>query len=248
MKRFFLIVLDSLGVGELPDSADYGDTGSNTLAAVYESSMLDIPNLQRLGLFNPDGMAVGIKEKAPRASYARMAEQSPGKDTTTGHWEMAGLILEKPFPTYPRGFPEGIIKNLEQATGRSVLCNKPYSGTQVINDYGRKHEDSGALIVYTSADSVLQIAAHEQVVPIRELYSICEIARKIMSGVHGIGRVIARPFRGEYPDYVRTGGRHDYSLPPSGPTMLDFLKEAGLEVIGVGKINDIFAGDRKSVV
>ncbi|NLP34861.1 MAG: phosphopentomutase [Clostridiales bacterium] len=244
MKRVFLVVLDSVGIGELPDAADYGDTGSHTLYAASRSQYFDMPNMRKLGLFHIDG----VKEKFPEvkaASFdgaiARLAESSKGKDTTTGHWEIAGIISEKPFPTYPDGFPDEVIQKFEQKTGRKVICNKPYSGTEVIRDYGKEHIQTGALIVYTSADSVFQIAAHEEVVPVNELYRYCEIAREILQGEHGVGRVIARPFVGTYPDYKRTSNRHDYSMMPS-TTMLDQIKESGLEVLGVGKINDIFAG------
>jgi len=244
MKRIFLVVLDSCGIGELPDAKSYGDEGSHTLYAASTSKYFSMPNMERLGLFHIDGVKEKIKNKYGMgfdASIARMAEKSKGKDTTTGHWEIAGVISERPFPTYPDGFPEEIIKEFEKRTGRKVLCNKPYSGTQVIADYGREHVNTGALIVYTSADSVFQIAAHEDVVPVPELYRYCEIAREILTGEHGVGRVIARPFVGEYPNYTRTANRHDYSIKPP-LTMLDQLKEAGLSVLAVGKIYDIFAG------
>ncbi len=244
MKRVFLIVLDSVGIGELPDAADYGDVGSHTLYAASTSRYFNMPNMKKLGLFHIDG----VKEKFPdvanttfEGAIARLAESSKGKDTTTGHWEIAGIISEKPFPTYPNGFPEEIIREFEEKTGRKVICNLPYSGTEVIKDYGKEHMETGALIVYTSADSVFQVAAHEEIVPIKELYRYCEIAREILKGEHSVGRVIARPFIGSYPDFKRTANRHDYSLLPSR-TMLDQMKEAGLDVIGVGKINDIFAG------
>lgn len=244
MKRIFLVVLDSVGIGELPDAADYGDVGSHTLYAASTSPHFHMPNMRKLGLFHIDG----VKEKFPEikdnsfeGAIARLAESSKGKDTTTGHWEIAGIISEKPFPTYPDGFPEEVIKEFEAKTGRKVICNKPYSGTDVIRDYGKEHVETGALIVYTSADSVFQIAAHEEVVPIEELYRYCEIAREMLQGEHGVGRVIARPFIGTYPDYQRTSNRHDYSLQPS-TTMLDQMKDAGLDVLGVGKIYDIFAG------
>jgi len=244
MKRVFLVVLDSVGIGELPDAADYGDEGSHTLYAASKSPYFHMPNMKKLGLFHIDG----VKEKFPEikdnsfeGAIGRLAEGSKGKDTTTGHWEIAGIISEKPFPTYPNGFPEEIIKEFEQKTGRKVLCNKPYSGTDVIRDYGKEHVETGALIVYTSADSVFQIAAHEDIVPVKELYRYCEIAREMLQGEHSVGRVIARPFIGTYPDYKRTANRHDYSLQPS-TTMLDLMKDAGLDVLGVGKIYDIFAG------
>ena len=242
MKRLFLIVLDSFGIGELPDAAEYGDAGSNTLAAIAASPEFDTPNLKKLGFFNIDGVTWGEKEPAPTGSYARMAKKSKGKDTTIGHWEIAGMVSPRPLPTYPDGFPLEVIEEFERRTGRGTLCNKPYSGTQLILDYGREHEKTGSLIVYTSADSVFQIAAHEEVVPLEELYRDCEIARELLQGEHGVGRVIARPFVGQYPDYKRTSNRHDFSLMPPRDTMLDHLRRAGKETIGVGKIYDIFAG------
>ena len=240
-KRVFIIVLDSLGIGEMPDAHLYGDEGSNTLGAVSRSERFDVPFLGLLGLFDIDGVAPQSAPMRVLGSYGRMAEKSPGKDTTTGHWEIAGVVLDKPFPVFPDGFPEEVLTRLKQATGREVLCNKPYSGTKVIADYGREHVKTGALIVYTSADSVLQIAAHEDVVPLKELYSACEAARSIMQGEFAVGRIIARPFIGEYPNFTRTANRRDYSLDP-GPNLLDHLKDVGLDVIGVGKIPDIFAG------
>ncbi len=238
IKRFFIIVLDSVGIGQMPDSAAFGDEGSNTLGAIRQSNKFDCPNLAKLGLFNIEGVGGGVD--APAASYARMRERSAGKDTTIGHWEIAGLVSEQPLPTYPDGFPPEIITAFEQATGRRVICNKPYSGTDVIRDYGQEHVDTGALIVYTSADSVFQIAAHEDIVPTHELYRYCEIARKLLVAPHGVGRVIARPFEGEHP-FRRTPRRHDYSLLPPAPTMLDAIKASGMDVISVGKIADIFA-------
>ena len=239
IKRFFIIVLDSVGIGEMPDSASFGDAGSNTLGAIRRSPAFDCPNLAKLGLFNIEGVGSGVE--APAAAYARMRELSAGKDTTIGHWEIAGLVSEQPLPTYPDGFPHEVITAFEAATGRRVLCNKPYSGTDVIRDYGEEHVKTGALIVYTSADSVFQIAAHEDIVPIDELYRYCEIARELLKGPHGVGRVIARPFEGEHP-FRRTPRRHDYSLLPPAPTMLDTIKASGMDVISVGKIADIFAG------
>ncbi len=240
-KRVFLTVLDSFGIGEMPDAADFGDAGSNTLRSCFETGLLNVPNMRELGLFNIDGVNVGEKCPAPRGAYGRLSELSKGKDTTTGHWEIAGLVSEKPFPTFPDGFPEEIITKFEKATGRRVLCNKPYSGTKVIADYGKEHVQTGALIVYTSADSVFQIAAHEDVVPVKKLYEYCQTARDILVGDYAVGRVIARPFEGEYP-YTRTPRRHDYSLTPPKDTMLDILKANGKDVIGIGKIYDIFAG------
>ncbi|MBM7685456.1 phosphopentomutase [Defluviitalea raffinosedens] len=241
-KRVFLIVLDSFGIGELPDAALFGDEGSNTLGSIVKSSQYHTPNMKKLGLFNIDGVSCGDKEVYTLGSYGRMAEKSMGKDTTIGHWEIAGLISEKPFPTYPNGFPEKILNEFRKRTGRNVLCNKPYSGTDVIRDYGQQHVETGDLIVYTSADSVFQIAAHEDIVPLEDLYKYCTIAREILQGEHGVGRVIARPFVGEYPNFKRTAHRHDYSLIPPKKTMLDYLEQSGLETIGVGKIYDIFAG------
>lgn len=240
-KRVFLIVLDSFGIGELPDAADFGDKGANTLRSCFVTGKLDVPNMQGLGLFNIDGVEVGEKANSPKAAYMRISEKSKGKDTTTGHWEIAGIVSERAFPTYPDGFPDEVISKFEQATGRKVLCNKPYSGTKVIADYGQQHVETGALIVYTSADSVFQIAAHESIVPVEQLYKYCEIARDILVGEHAVGRVIARPFEGKHP-YTRTSRRHDFSLVPPKETLLDKLKAAGKDVIGVGKIYDIFAG------
>lgn len=239
MKRCFIIVLDSYGIGELPDAYLWHDEGSNTLGAIRHNPNYDCPNLTQLGLFNIDGVGGGIAN--PQASFARLAEVSMGKDTTIGHWEIAGLVSPQPLPTYPEGFPREVLDEFEKQTGRKVICNKPYSGTDVIRDYGKQHVETGDLIVYTSADSVFQIAAHEDVVPVPELYRYCEIARAILQGKHAVGRVIARPFTGEYP-YTRTSNRHDYSLIPYGTTMLDLLHKAGLATISVGKIYDIFAG------
>ncbi len=239
MKRVFLIVLDSLGIGALPDAIEFGDEGSDTLGAIAKSKELYIPNLLRLGLGNIAGVELP-KAKEPLGAYMRLREQSAGKDTTVGHWEIAGLISDTPLPTYPDGFPKELISEFEKQTERKVLCNKPYSGTQVIADYGKEHIKTGALIVYTSADSVFQIAAHEDIVPIEKLYEYCKIARNILKGKHGVGRVIARPFTGEHP-FTRTANRHDFSIAPHGQTLLDALFENGKSVISVGKINDIFA-------
>ena len=238
-KRVFLIVLDSVGIGELPDAENWGDKGSNTLNAIRNHPNFNCPNLEKMGLFNIEGVGGGVDN--PTASFARMAEQSLGKDTTIGHWEIAGVVSPSPLPVYPDGFPKSVIDEFEKLTGRKTICNKPYSGTEVIKDYGKEHLETGALIVYTSADSVFQIAAHEDLVPIEELYRYCEIARDMLKGEHGVGRVIARPFNGEYP-YQRTPRRHDYSLLPPAETMLDLLKQDGKAVISVGKIYDIFAG------
>ena len=241
VKRIFLIVLDSVGIGEAPDAADFGDAGSNTLAAAAASRFFDLPELGRLGLFNIDGVSCRPAAAEPEGSFARMTERSKGKDTTIGHWEIAGVISPRPPPTYPNGFPPEVIEAFRQKTGRGVLCNRPYSGTEVIRDYGREHLETGALIVYTSADSVFQIAAHESIVPPEQLYEYCRIARELLQGEHGVGRVIARPFEGEWP-FVRTPRRHDFSLEPPSETMVDRIKAAGLDVIAVGKIHDIFAG------
>lgn len=241
VKRVFLIVLDGVGVGELPDAAVYGDQGSNTLGNLSRAvGGMDLPHLERMGLGKLTKIQ-GLADDIPGGIFGRMAEASPGKDTTTGHWEMAGLILPRPFPVYPNGFPEPIINEFIKRTGRGVLGNKPASGTVIIEEFGREHLQTGALIVYTSADSVFQIAAHERVVPLEELYRFCEIAREILQGEHGVGRVIARPFSGEPDSFYRTAGRKDFSLKPIGPTVLDRMKEAGLTVFGVGKIEDIFS-------
>ena len=242
MKRVFLIVLDSVGIGAMEDAADFGDAGTNTLRSAAKGTCFHMPNMKQLGLFNIDGIdwTDGVKE--PKAVYGRMKEASRGKDTTIGHWEIAGLISRKPLPVYPEGFPEEVLNAFSEMTGRGVLCNKPYSGTEVIKDYGDEHVKTGKLIVYTSADSVFQIAAHEDVVPVETLYEYCRMARKLLSGKHSVGRVIARPFIGQSGNYQRTPKRHDFSLEPPGETMLDAIKRAGKEVIGVGKIKDIFAG------
>ncbi len=241
-RRIFLIVLDSYGIGALPDAADFGDEGSNTLKTITTSKAYDTPNMKKLGLFNIDGVDWMKKEESPAGAYGRMKERSRGKDTTIGHWEIAGVVSPKPLPVYPNGFPEEILEKFREATGREVLCNLPYSGTDVIRDYGEEHMKTGSLIVYTSADSVFQIAAHEEIVPVEELYRYCEIAREILCGEHGVGRVIARPFIGEAPNFQRTANRHDFSLLPPRDTMLDAILEAGYDTYGIGKIYDIFAG------
>lgn len=241
-RRIFLIVLDSYGIGEMPDAAQFGDVGSNTLGSIAKSPKYNTPNLKKLGLFNIEGVELGEKETCPLGSYARLKEASNGKDTTIGHWEIAGMISKTPLPTYPNGFPKSIIDEFEQQTGHKTLCNKPYSGTTVIADYGKQHVETGDLIVYTSGDSVFQIAAHEDIVPLEELYRYCEIARKILVGEHAVGRVIARPFTGKAPNFTRTANRHDFSLLPPKTTMLDQLVEEGLDTYGIGKIYDIFAG------
>ncbi len=242
-KRVFLIVLDSFGIGEEPDAAAFGDEGSNTLAAIAKSPKFAVPKLRELGLFNIDGVDCVPPVDVPLAAYARLQEASKGKDTTIGHWEIAGMESPRALPTYPDGFPREVIEEFEKRTGRRVICNKPYSGTEVIRDYGEEHLQTGALIVYTSADSVFQIAANEAVVPVEELYRYCEIAREMLRGKHGVGRVIARPFVGSsVQDFKRTANRHDFSLEPPADTMLDKLQGQGLATIGVGKIYDIFAG------
>lgn len=247
MKRVFLIVLDSFGIGAMEDAAAYGDAGANTIKSVSGSSSFHMPYMKGLGLFAIDGVTVAAgkdaaDEKTVVGAYARLAERSAGKDTTVGHWEIAGIHSPKPLPTYPKGFPPEIMERFCQRTGRGYLCNLPYSGTDVIRDYGDEHVRTGDLIVYTSADSVFQIAAHEEVVPVEELYKYCRAAREILQGEHGVGRVIARPFVGESGHYTRTSHRHDFSIAPPAITMLDQLKDGGKAVIGVGKIQDIFAG------
>lgn len=241
-RRVFLIVLDSYGIGEEPDAADFGDVGSNTLRSITANSAYSTPVMKSMGLFNIDGIDYMDGVESPTGAIARLQESSRGKDTTIGHWEIAGMISEKPLPTYPEGFPDEVLEEFVNRTGRGILCNKPYSGTDVIRDYGVEHMETGDLIVYTSADSVFQIAAHESVVPVDELYRYCEIAREILQGEHGVGRVIARPFEGEYPNFVRTPRRHDFSLVPPKTILMDAMVEAGLDTYGVGKIYDIFAG------
>ena len=241
MKRVFLIVLDSFGIGEMPDAAKYGDEGSNTLGTVAKSPEFSMPNMEKLGLFNIDGVTAKTPYAAPEGVFARMTEQSAGKDTTTGHWEIAGLISKKPMPTFRMDFHRKCWMNFKGCWTQSAVQQTVF-GTQVIQDYGDEHRKTGALIVYTSADSVFQIAAHEDVVPVEELYRDCEIARQMLQGDLGVGRVIARPFIGTSGNYTRTSRRHDFSLEPPHDTMLDVLKEAEYDVIGVGKINDIFAG------
>ena len=243
MKRVFLIVLDSFGIGAMPDSESFGDVGVNTLAACATSSKLQIPNMIAAGLGNIDGVTCLPKAEAPAGAVARLQEASMGKDTTIGHWEIGGIVSDDPLPTYPNGFPQEVLDAFEAATGRGVLCNLPYSGTDVIRDYGQEQLDTGKWIVYTSADSVFQVAAHEELIPLEELYEACHKAREILKGKHGVGRVIARPYVGDSANgFKRTSNRHDYSLEPPAKTLLDAVKEAGLASIGVGKIYDIFAG------
>lgn len=241
-KRVFLIVLDSCGIGEMPDAADFGDKGANTLKSISTSQYFDINNMKKMGYFNIDSVDYLESVDNPNGAYGRIAERSKGKDTTIGHWEIAGIVSERPLPTYPNGFPDDVLDEFCSKVGRGYLCNKPYSGTEVIKDYGQEHIDTGKLIVYTSADSVFQIAAHEDYVPLDDLYSYCKIARGILQGKHGVGRVIARPFIGENGNFTRTSNRHDFSLEPPKETMLDDISKAGLDTIAVGKIKDIFVG------
>ncbi len=241
MKRVFLIVLDSLGIGNAPDAKAFGDENANTLKSISNSKEFNIPNLIKLGIGNIDGVDYLENCKNHSALVARLVEKSNGKDTTIGHWEIAGVVSKKPLPTYPNGFPKEIIEEFEKRTGKKVICNKTYSGTEVIKDYGEEHLKTGDLIVYTSADSVFQIAAHEKLVPVEELYKYCKIAREILVGEHGVGRVIARPFDGEYP-FKRTSNRHDFSILPPSDTVLNILQNKGFDTIAVGKINDIFVG------
>lgn len=241
MKRVFLIVLDSLGIGEMPDAAAFGDKNCNTLKRISASPEFCIDNLIKMGLGNIDGVNFLPKTDLPTAAFARMTERSAGKDTTIGHWEIAGVVSDSPMPTYPDGFPSEILDEFSKQTGRKVLCNKPYSGTKVIADYGEEHLKTGDLIVYTSADSVFQIAAHEDIVPPETLYEYCRIARKILVGDHAVGRVIARPFIGDFPNFTRTSNRHDFSVEPPKETLLDAVKSANKTVYAIGKIFDIFA-------
>ncbi len=241
--KVFLIVADSFGIGEMPDADKYGDKGSNTLKACFDTGLLSVPTLASLGLFDIDGVNLKKRDNRLIGSFMRLGEASQGKDTTTGHWEMAGVISEKPFPTFPNGFPESVISEFERITGRGTLCNKPYSGTQVIKDYGEEHLRTGKLIVYTSADSVFQIAAHEKIVDTEKLYEYCSAAREMLTGDNAVGRVIARPFTGDNAEnFARTAKRRDFSLAPPRKTLLDELSEKGKDVIAVGKIYDIFAG------
>lgn len=243
MKRIFLIVLDSFGIGAMPDSEAFGDVGVDTLAACAASGQLHIPNLIAAGLGNIDGVTCLPKTAAHTGAVARLREGSMGKDTTIGHWEIAGVVSPEPLPTYPQGFPQEVLDAFTQATGRGVLCNRPYSGTDVIRDYGQEQLDTGKWIVYTSADSVFQVAAHEEYIPLEELYDACRKARALLQGRHGVGRVIARPYVGNAQDgFRRTANRHDFSLEPPKETMLDAISQAGLDTLAVGKIHDIFAG------
>lgn len=252
-KRVFLIVLDSVGIGWEPDAELFGDVGSDTFGTCVRSRRLRVPNLEKMGMFRIEGTLferswkrvsvddISYPVKLP-GIYGRLQEHSMGKDTTVGHWEIAGVVSLKPMPTYPEGFPEEILKEFEQRTGRGVICNEVGSGTEIVKRYGEEHMRTGKWIVYTSADSVFQVAAHEEVIPLEELYAACRTAREMLNGEHAVGRVIARPFVGEAPDFTRTVNRHDFSLKPPQETLLDRLKARGLQVIGVGKIYDIFAG------
>lgn len=243
IKRIFLIVLDSCGVGAAPDSAAFGDIGVNTLRSCAASPKFSIPHLIEAGLGNLDGIDYLPKTDHPTAALARLQESSMGKDTTIGHWEIAGIVSPNPLPTYPQGFPQEVLEEFEKQTGRGVLCNLPYSGTDVIRDYGEEQKKTGKWIVYTSADSVFQVAANENWIPLEELYDACRKARAILRGKHGVGRVIARPYVGETAsEFRRTSNRHDFSLEPPKQTMLDAIKAAGLDTLAVGKIYDIFAG------
>lgn len=247
MKRVFIIVLDGCGIGAQEDASIYGDVGANTILAVSHSDRFVVPNLQKLGLFQIDNVLVDQKHEwlsasiIPKAARCRMHEKSRGKDSTVGHWEMAGCITEHPFPTYPNGFSNELLSEFKRRTGRDILSNEHISGTEVIKKFGPEHERTGALIVYTAQDSVFQIAAHEDVVPIEELYRYCRIARELCVGENLVARVIARPFVGTWPNYVRTANRHDFTLPAPKDTILDVLMKRGFETIGIGKICDIFS-------
>ena len=243
MKRVFLIVLDSCGIGQMPDCEKFGDIGVNTLKSCSTSSKFSIPNLLKAGIGNIDGVDYLPKEAAPQGAYARLTERTMGKDTTIGHWEIAGVVSPQPLPTFPEGFPQEVLEEFEKLTGRGVLCNKPYSGTDVIRDYGPEQLETGKWIVYTSADSVFQVAAHEEKIPLEELYDACRKARKMLTGKYGVGRVIARPYVGTAQEgFRRTSNRHDFSLEPPAKTMLDAVVDAGQDCLAVGKIFDIFAG------
>lgn len=244
-KKVHVIVMDSVGIGEAPDADKFGDAGSNTLGHIAEKmNGLTMPNMEKLGLSNIRELKGINKTEKPAAFYGMMQEASVGKDTMTGHWEIMGLNIDTPFKVYPEGFPAELISKLEEATGRKVLCNLPYSGTAVIDDYGPEHMETGAIIVYTSADPVMQIAAHEEVIPVEELYKICEIARELtLDAEFLVGRVIARPFVGEPGNFTRTSNRHDYALTPFGRTTMAEMKDSNLDVIAIGKISDIFNGD-----
>ena len=239
--KTLLIVLDSFGIGALPDAEVYGDQGSNTIKSAVKYGGAELKNMRNMGLFNIDGVECGTPVSQPCAAYGRAAELSPGKDTTTGHWELMGAVLDKPFPTFPNGFPQKMITKLEEIWGRKIIGNCAESGTEIIKRLGKQHQESGAVIVYTSADSVLQVAAHIDVISLEELYNMCQKAREMMSGEFEVGRVIARPFRGKDGAYERLPQRKDYSVRPP-KTLLNVMQDQGMDVIGVGKISDIFAG------
>ena len=241
-ERVFWIVLDSVGIGELPDAADYDDVGRSTLGHIAESRPLEIPTLVRLGLANIAPLKYQLPPPSPIGAYGKGATHSPGKDTTTGHWEMAGVWLDQAFPVYKKGFPRDLIEEFEKQIGRKIIGNKPASGTEIIKELGEEHARTGKPIVYTSGDSVFQIAAHEDVIPITELYRMCEIARKLLDGPHRVGRVIARPFTGTPGNFVRTTRRHDYAVDPPKPMLMDVLAEHKIGVFGIGKIHDIYNG------
>lgn len=244
-NKIHVVVMDSVGIGEAPDAANFGDVGSHTLGHIAEKmNGLTMPVMESMGLANIEPLQGMQATNEPKAYYGKMQEASVGKDTMTGHWEIMGLNIDKPFKVYPDGFPTELIAELEKRTGRKVLCNQPASGTQVIEDFGKEHMETGAIIVYTSADPVLQIAAHEEIIPLDELYKICEIARELtLQPEYLVGRVIARPFIGTPGDFSRTSNRHDYALKPFGRTTMNVLKDAGLDVIAIGKISDIFNGE-----
>jgi phosphopentomutase len=241
MKRAIIIVLDGVGIGELPDAAEYGDEGSNTLGNIAKNiDNFRLPNLEKLGLGNIDNIIGFLKNPLPEGCFGKMAEKSPGKDTTTGHWEIAGIVMDRPFPVYSAGFPDFLIEEFEIAIKRKTLGNIPASGTEIINRLGKEHLNTGYPIVYTSGDSVFQIAAHEDIIPVEELYNICKVARKMLKGEHAVGRVIARPFIGSEGNFTRTVRRRDFSLKPPKKTLLDYIVEKGYKVKTVGKIDDIF--------
>ncbi len=244
-NKIHVVVMDSVGIGEAPDAANFGDVGAHTLGHIAEKmNGLTMPVMESMGLANIEPLQGMQATNEPKAYYGKMQEASVGKDTMTGHWEIMGLNIDKPFKVYPDGFPADLIAELEKRTGRKVLCNQPASGTQVIEDFGKEHMETGAIIVYTSADPVLQIAAHEEIIPLEELYKICEIARELtLQPEYLVGRVIARPFIGTPGDFSRTSNRHDYALKPFGRTTMNVLKDAGLDVIAIGKISDIFNGE-----
>lgn len=242
-KRIHLVVLDSVGIGEAPDAKEFGDEGANTLGHIAEVAGLSVPNMQKMGLGNIAPLTGIDPVETPKAYYTKLEEQSVGKDTMTGHWEISGLRIDTPFRVFPNGFPEELVQQIEDHTGRKVVANKPASGTAIIDEYGKHQMETGDLIVYTSADPVLQIAAHEEIIPIEELYEICEYVREITKDEpYMIGRIIARPYVGQPGNFTRTSNRHDYALDPFGETMLDHLQESNYDVIGVGKIHDIFNG------